>query len=41
MKVVWADEAKVHLDNIYQYIKHDAPPYATQVVDKLTRRVAG
>ena len=39
MKVVWADEAKAHLDGIYQYIKRDAPPYATQMVDKLTRRV--
>jgi len=39
MKVVWTDEAKVQLDGIYQYIQHDAPLYATQMVDKLTRRV--
>lgn len=39
MKVVWTDEAKAHLDGIYQYIKRDAPPYATQMVDKLTHRV--
>ena len=39
MNVVWADEAKAHLDGIYQYIKRDAPFYATQTVDKLTHRV--
>ena len=39
MNVVWTDEAKVHLDGIYQYIKRDAPFYARQTVDKLTRRV--
>lgn len=39
MKVVWADEAKAHLAGIYEYIKRDAPFYATQTVDKLTRRV--
>lgn len=39
MKVVWTDEAKTHLDSIYQYIQRDAPLYATQTVDKLTRRV--
>ncbi len=39
MNVVWTDEAKVHLDDIYQYIKRDAPFYARQTVDKLTRRV--
>ncbi|HLQ25315.1 MAG TPA: type II toxin-antitoxin system RelE/ParE family toxin, partial [Acidiferrobacterales bacterium] len=33
------DEAKAHLDGIYQYITRDAPFYATQTVDKLTRRV--
>lgn len=39
MRVVWSDEAKAHLDGIYQYIKPDAPFYATQTVDRLTRRV--
>ena len=39
MNVVWTDEAKVHLDGIYQYIKRDAPFYARQTVDKLTRCV--
>jgi len=39
VNVVWADEAKAHLDGIYQYITRDAPFYATQTVDKLTRRV--
>lgn len=40
MDVVWTDEAKTHLDGIYQYIKRDAPFYATRMVDKLTRRVS-
>ena len=39
MKVVWTDEAKAHLTGIHEFIKHDAPFYATQTVDKLTRRV--
>ena len=39
MRVAWTDEAKAHLDGIYQYIKRDAPFYATQTVGKLTRRV--
>lgn len=39
MKVVWTDEAKAHLDGIYRYIKRDAPFYAAQTVDRLTRRV--
>ena len=39
MNVVWTDEAKAHLDGIYQYIKRDAPFYARQTVDKLTHRV--
>lgn len=39
MNVVWTDEAKAHLDGIYQYINRDVPLYATQMVDKLTRRV--
>jgi addiction module RelE/StbE family toxin len=38
MRVVWTDEAKAHLDDIYRYIQRDAPLYATQMVDKLTRR---
>lgn len=38
MNVVWTDEAKAHLEDIYQYIKRDAPFYAAQTVDKLTRR---
>ncbi len=39
MRVAWTDEARAHLDGIYQYIKRDAPFYATQTVGKLTRRV--
>lgn len=39
MKVVWTDEAKAHLASIYEFIKRDAPFYAVQIVDKLTRRV--
>lgn len=39
MKVAWSDEAKAHLTDIYNYIKHDSPFYATQTIDKLTRRV--
>ena len=39
MNVVWTDEAKAHLDGIHQYINRDVPLYATQMVDKLTRRV--
>ncbi|MHB8472563.1 MAG: type II toxin-antitoxin system RelE/ParE family toxin [Gammaproteobacteria bacterium] len=39
MNVVWTDEAKAHLDSIHQYISRDVPLYATQMVDKLTRRV--
>ena len=38
MKVVWTEEAQAHLDGIYQYIARDAPLYAKQTVDKLTRR---
>jgi toxin ParE1/3/4 len=38
MRVVWTDEAKAHLDDIYRYIQRDAPLYAMQMVDKLTRR---
>ncbi len=30
---------KAHLDGIYRYIQRDAPFYATQTVDKITRRV--
>lgn len=39
MHVAWTDEAKAHLAGIYQYIQRDAPFYATQTIDKLTRRV--
>lgn len=39
MKVVWTDEAKPHLAGIHDFIKRDAPFYAAQTVDKLTRRV--
>lgn len=39
MKVVWTDEAKAHLSGIHTFIKRDAPFYATQTVDRLTRRV--
>lgn len=39
MKVVWTDEAKAHLIGIHEYIKRDAPFYAAETVDRLTRRV--
>jgi addiction module RelE/StbE family toxin len=39
MRVVWTDEARAHLAGIHDFIKHDAPFYATQTIDKLTRRV--
>jgi len=39
MKVVWTDEAKAHLAGIHDFIKRDAPFYARQTVDRLTRRV--
>ena len=39
MKVVWTDEARAHLAGIHDFIKRDAPFYATQTIDKLTRRV--
>lgn len=39
MKVAWTDEAKAHLAGIHEFIKRDAPFYAAQTVDKLTRRI--
>ena len=30
MKVVWTDEARAHLAGIHDFIKRDAPFYATQ-----------
>ena len=39
MRVVWADEAKGHLVGIRDFINRDAPFYAIQTIDKLTRRV--
>lgn len=39
MRVAWTDEARAHLAGIHAFIKRDAPFYATQMVDKLTRRV--
>ena len=39
MKVAWTDEAKAHLAGIHDFIKRDAPFYAAQTVDKLTRRI--
>ena len=39
MKAAWSDEAKAHLTYIYNYIKRDSPFYATQTIDRLTRRV--
>lgn len=38
MKVAWTDEARAHLESIYRYIQRDSPFYATQTVEKLTRR---
>ena len=38
--MIWTPEAQAHLDDIYQYVKRDAPFYAQGVVDKLTRRSA-
>jgi plasmid stabilization system protein ParE len=39
MKVAWTDEARAHVAGIYSYLKRDAPFYATQIIDRLTRRV--
>ena len=39
MRVVWTAEASAHLAGIHDFIKRDAPFYATQLVDKLTQRV--
>lgn len=39
MRVVWADEAREQLASIHDFIKRDAPFYATQTIDRLTRRV--
>ena len=38
MRVIWTPESQAHLDSIYRYIARDAPLYAQQTVDKLTRR---
>lgn len=38
MNVVWTDEAKAHLQDIYHYIRRDSPVYAARTVDGLTRR---
>ena len=38
MRVVWTDEARAHLAGIHNFIMRDAPFYATQTIDKLTRR---
>lgn len=40
MKVVWADRAKVRLQQIHAYIAQDQPLNAARVVDRLTHRVA-
>ena len=39
MNVVWTDEAKAHLNSIFQYIKRDSPLYATRMIDRLTQHV--
>ena len=39
MRVAWSDEAKAQLVGIHDYIKRDSPFYASQTIDKLTRRV--
>lgn len=39
MRVVWTAEASAHLAGIHDFIQRDSPFYATQTVDKLTRRV--
>ena len=33
MNVVWTDEAKAHLNSIFQYIKRDSPLYTTRMID--------
>ena len=38
MKVHWTDHARAQLRAIHAYIADDAPVYADQVVDELTRR---
>jgi toxin ParE1/3/4 len=38
VKVRWTDEARNHLDRIYDYIAQDSPTYALRMVDRITRR---
>ena len=38
MKVLWTENALKHLLDIYEYISQNSPPYATRMVDRLTRR---
>ena len=38
LPVVWTDEAKAQLDDIYRYVARRSPGYARRVVDRLTRR---
>lgn len=38
MKVHWTETAEGHLDAIHAYIAQDSPQYATDMVDRLTRR---
>ena len=38
LPVVWTDEAKAQLDDIFQYVARRSPRYARRVVDRLTRR---
>ncbi|MFB3896956.1 MAG: type II toxin-antitoxin system RelE/ParE family toxin [bacterium] len=38
MKVHWTANALEHLLDIYEYIAHDSPIYAKQMIDQLTRR---
>lgn len=38
MKVCWTETAEGHLDAIHAYISLDSPQYATQMIDRITRR---
>jgi toxin ParE1/3/4 len=38
VRVHWTNTAIDHLLSIYEYIAHDSKPYASLLIDKLTRR---
>lgn len=38
MKVHWTDNSIANLLDIFEYISHDSPIYAKQIIDRITRR---